>query len=102
MVLEVAKLDVKPGRESQFESAFEKASAIVSRIHGYRGHELQRCIEHPNRYILLVRWDTIENHTVGFRQASESQQWKSLLHHFYDPFPIVEHYESVFAGGEEA
>jgi len=102
MVLEVARPDVKPGRESQFETAFEKASAIISQIHGYRGHELQRCIEHPNRYILLARWDTIEDHTVGFRQSLEYQQWKSLLHHFYDPFPMVEHYESVFASGEEA
>jgi heme-degrading monooxygenase HmoA len=51
---------------------------------------------------LLVRWDTIEDHTVGFRQSLEYQQWKSLLHHFYDPFPMVEHYESVFASGEEA
>jgi heme-degrading monooxygenase HmoA len=102
MVLEVARLDVKPGRESQFEMAFEKASGIISRTHGYLGHELQRCIEHPSRYILLVRWDTIEDHTVGFRQSLEYQQWKSLLHHFYDPFPMVEHYESVFASVEEA
>lgn len=101
MVLEVARLDVKPGHESQFEMAFEKASGIISRIRGYRGHELQRCIEHPSRYILLARWDTIEDHTVGFRQSLEYQQWKSLLHHFYDPFPMVEHYESVFASGEE-
>jgi heme-degrading monooxygenase HmoA len=77
---------VKPGRESPFETALEKASGVISRSHRYPGHELQRCIEHPNRYILLARWDTIEDHTVGFRQWLEYQQWKSLLHHFSDPF----------------
>jgi len=92
MILEVAKLDVQPGLEAQFESAFEKASAIISSMRGCRGHELQRCVEHPSRYILLVRWDSLEDHTVGFRQSAEYQQWRSLLHHFYDPFPKVEHY----------
>ena len=95
MILEVAILDVKAGLETHFESAFEKASGIISQMHGYRRHELQRCVEHPGRYILLVRWDKLEDHTVGFRQSPEYQQWRSLLHHFYDPFPKVEHYESV-------
>jgi heme-degrading monooxygenase HmoA len=61
MILEVAKLDVKAGLEAQFESAFEEASPILSRMRGYRGHELQRCIEHRNRYILLIRWGTLED-----------------------------------------
>jgi heme-degrading monooxygenase HmoA len=97
MILEVAKLDVKPGHEKQFEFAFKKAQQIIIRMGGYRGHELQRCVEQPSRYILLVRWERLEDHTVGFRQSAEYQQWRSLLHHFYDPFPKVEHYESVFA-----
>jgi len=100
MILEVAKLDVKPGLGPQFESAFEKASAILSRMRGYQGHELQRCIEQSSRYILLVRWDQLEDHTVGFRQSAEYQQWRTLLHHFYDPSPTVEHYETVLAGGK--
>jgi heme-degrading monooxygenase HmoA len=97
MILEVAKLDVKQGLESPFEAAFEKASKIISGMQGYGGHELQRCIEQPGRYILLVRWRKLEDHTVGFRQSAEYQEWRSLLHHFYDPFPKVEHYESVCA-----
>jgi heme-degrading monooxygenase HmoA len=96
MILEVAILDIRLGLESPFESAFEKASGIIAKMQGYRGHDLQRCIEQPNRYILLVRWDSVEDHTVGFRQSAEYQQWRALLHHFYDPFPKVEHYESVF------
>jgi heme-degrading monooxygenase HmoA len=97
MILEVATLDIKPGRETEFESAFGRASEIIARMKGYHGHELQRCVENPGRYILFVRWATIEDHTIGFRQSGEYQQWRSLLHHFYDPFPKVEHYTSVSA-----
>ena len=96
MILEVAKLDVKPGQESEFESAFEKAQQIISSMNGYVSHQLQKCIEKPNRYILLVYWETLEDHTKGFRESDEYQQWRAMLHHFYDPFPTVEHYEKVF------
>lgn len=102
MILEVAHLDVKQGLESQFESAFKEASAIISGASGYRGHELQRCIESGNRYVLLVRWNRLEDHSVGFRQSVAYQRWKSLLHHFYDPFPVVEHYEPVAVDDDEA
>jgi heme-degrading monooxygenase HmoA len=92
MILEVAVLDVKPGMTTEFETAFPTASKIIARSPGYISHELQRCIENSNRYILLVRWQTLEDHTIGFRQSAEYQEWRSLLHHFYDPFPTVEHY----------
>ena len=95
MILEVAILDVKPGQTDDFEIAFEKAQKIISSMHGYRSHELQNCIENPNRYILLVRWQTLEDHTRGFRESAEYQQWRAMLHHFYDPFPSVEHYRTV-------
>jgi heme-degrading monooxygenase HmoA len=95
MILEVAILDVKPGLETEFEAGFQKASPIIAHMRGYRGHELQRCVERRSRYILLVRWDTLEDHTVGFRQSVEYQEWKRLLHHFYDPFPEVQHYEPL-------
>lgn len=96
MILEVAILDVKPDMEKDFEQNFSKAQAIISSMKGYVSHQLQRCIENPGRYILLVNWQTLEDHEVGFRQSAEYQEWKALLHHFYDPFPTVEHYESVF------
>jgi len=96
MILEVAPLDVIAGKEAKFEAAFAKAQTIIASMDGYLSHELQRCTEHPNRYILLVRWQTLEHHTVGFRQSPQYQEWRSLLHHFYDPFPTVLHYESVF------
>ena len=95
MILEAATLNVVPGREAEFESAFAQASSIIASMDGYISHQLQHCLEAPNRYLLLVQWETLEAHTVGFRSSPEYQEWKKLLHHFYDPFPIVEHYELV-------
>lgn len=95
MILEVAILNVLPGREAEFESAFRQAQAIIASMPGYESHELRRCLEAQNRYILLVHWDRLEDHTVGFRGSAQYQEWKRLLHHFYDPFPVVEHYASV-------
>ncbi|MBE9094215.1 antibiotic biosynthesis monooxygenase [Tychonema sp. LEGE 07203] len=95
MILEVAILDIKPEMAGEFEIAFKTASAIIGSMPGYVSHELQRCIEIRNRYILLVRWKSLKDHTVGFRESPEYQKWRSLLHHFYDPFPTVEHYEVV-------
>jgi len=98
MILEVAMLDVRPGEEPAFEAAFAEASAIIASMPGYIRHSLQRRIEPPVRYLLLVEWETLENHTVGFRESSEYQRWKELLHHFYEPFPVVEHFEPVDLG----
>jgi heme-degrading monooxygenase HmoA len=95
MILEVAILDVKPGLAHEFETAFKLASNLIASIPGYISHQLQRCIETANRYILLVHWQTLEDHLVRFRQSPEYQTWRSLLHRFYDPFPVVEHYEIV-------
>lgn len=94
-VLEVAVLNIKSGQQADFECAFEKAQTIISRMPGYLSHELQRCIERDNRYVLLVHWQSLQHHTDGFRQSPDYQQWKALLHHFYDPFPEVEHYQAV-------
>lgn len=93
MILEVAILDVIPGQENEFQAAFAKAAPIISSMPGYVSHQLQRCVEKQNRYILLVNWETLEAHTVGFRGSEGYQEWRKLLHHFYDPFPTVEHYE---------
>jgi heme-degrading monooxygenase HmoA len=95
MILEVAKLNVRAGEDSAFESAFRRASPIIASTPGYLGHELHRCMEVEHQYLLLVQWQTLEDHTVGFRGSSEYQQWKDLLHHFYEPFPVVEHYEPI-------
>ncbi|HLX23495.1 MAG TPA: antibiotic biosynthesis monooxygenase [Usitatibacter sp.] len=95
MILEAASLQVKPGQHEAFEAVFRHAQAIISSMPGYRSHELQRCIEREGLYLLLVRWDSVEAHEVGFRKSAQYQEWRKLLHHFYDPFPSVFHYEAV-------
>lgn len=102
MILEQAVLNVIAGREQDFERAFGEAQRIIAASPGYLGHELHRCVEQPSRYLLLVRWRTLEDHTIGFRQSEPYQAWRRLLHHFYDPFPVVEHYESVAGCGGRA
>lgn len=95
MILEVAVLNIIPEKESEFEQSFKQASPIIASIPGYINHDLQKCLETDNRYLLLVYWQTLEAHTVNFRQSSQYQEWSKLLHHFYQPFPEVEHYYSV-------
>lgn len=92
MVLEVATLQIRPGQTQAFERAFGQAQALIASMPGYQGHELQRCVEDDHQYVLLVRWNTLEDHTVGFRQSAPYQEWRALLHHFYDPIPTVLHY----------
>jgi heme-degrading monooxygenase HmoA len=99
MILEVAPLQIRPGQAAEFEAAFLQAQAIIANMPGYIAHELQRCIEREDSYILLVRWQTLQDHEVGFRQSPQYQDWKRLLHHFYDPFPTVLHYEPVAGAG---
>ena len=96
MILEAAILDVISGKEKEFEEAFAEASPIITSMNGYISHQLQHCIEAPTRFLLLVQWETLEAHTIGFRGSSEYQEWRKLLHHFYDPFPVVQHYELSF------
>jgi len=95
MILEVAILNIIEGETFNFEKAFNEAKKIISAMPGYIHHELQKCIENSHQYILLVKWETLEDHTIGFRNSAEYQQWKALLHHFYSPFPTVEHYQIV-------
>ena len=95
MILEVAILNIKHGMNVEFEKAFAKARHIIAGMPGCIQHDIQRCLENSHRYILLVHWRTLEDHTRGFRGSSQYQEWKALLHHFYEPFPVVEHYQSL-------
>ncbi len=93
MILEVAILNIKEGLLEAFETNFQKAEGIISSMKGYISHQLKKCIETEDKYILLVNWETIEDHEIGFKKSEEYQEWKALLHHFYEPFPTVEHYK---------
>jgi len=88
-------LHVKPQTGPEFEGAFRDASSIIASMEGYLSHELHRCLEVEGQYLLLVRWRTLEDHTIGFRGSAGYGRWRALLHHFYEPFPVVEHFEEV-------
>jgi heme-degrading monooxygenase HmoA len=92
MIIETAILNVIPGQETAFEHAIREAKHLIQVSPGFDSIKIHRCIETPNRYLLLVTWRSVEDHTVGFRQSDRYQEWRKLLHHFYDPFPTVEHY----------
>ena len=96
MILEAVILFVKPNQTVEFENNFRLASAIICKMYGYIEHELQKCIEVENKYLLLIKWESLEDHTIGFRNSVEYQEWKKLLHNFYKPFPIVEHFNLVY------
>jgi heme-degrading monooxygenase HmoA len=96
VIHEVAVLNVRPGEATAFERSFREAQALIARTDGYLGHQLLKCCETENRYLLHVRWRSIEDHTHGFRGGPDYAKWSELLHHFYDPFPVVDHYEPVF------
>ncbi|TRX36331.1 antibiotic biosynthesis monooxygenase [Flavobacterium restrictum] len=95
MVLEMAILQVIKGEEVYFEKDFAMASQIIQSISGYISHSLSKCIEAENKYLLLVDWEKLEDHTIGFRTSEAYLEWKKLLHHYYNPFPVVEHYEMI-------
>lgn len=95
MILEHAVLEVRPGQEQGLELAFRSATAIISSMSDFNTLRLERCLERPSRYLLLVEWTHLEDHTEGFRGSPEYEVWKRLLHHYYDPFPSVEHFEPV-------
>jgi len=96
MILETARLTLKPNSTDAFKAAFQAAKPLIEMTPGFQKIEVRPCIEHDNVYLLLVWWDTLEAHEVSFRQSAEYQEWKKLLHPFYDPFPSVEHFSESF------
>jgi heme-degrading monooxygenase HmoA len=96
-VTELAILDIRDGESERFESAFHEAVTIISSMPGCRNVRLERCLETADRYMLLVEWDRLADHTEGFRGSVEYERWKALLHHFYEPLPTVEHYSPLVA-----
>jgi heme-degrading monooxygenase HmoA len=92
LILEHAILNVKPGQHAAFEAAMITAVPLIAVSDGFLGIEVLPCLETSGRYLLLVTWDSVEAHEIGFRGSARYQQWKALLHGFYDPFPVVQHY----------
>ncbi|HEY1827973.1 MAG TPA: antibiotic biosynthesis monooxygenase [Acidimicrobiales bacterium] len=95
MITEHALLPVMAGREDEFIAAMEEAKAIIASSPGFVSLSVERCLEQPGQFLLLVQWETLEDHTEGFRGSAAYDDWRARLHHFYDPFPVVEHFEAV-------
>ena len=93
MVLELATIDIKQGTNADFEANLAQAQHVISQSEGYIGHEFQKCMERDNRYILLIKWATLEAHTEGFRGSELFKEWRALIGLFFDNPPLVEHYE---------
>jgi heme-degrading monooxygenase HmoA len=98
MILEIAQIDVKPGMEAEFEAGVAKAAALFQRAKGCAAMELQRSIEKPSRYRLMVRWETLENHTEDFRGSPDFQEWRNLVSHCFERPPEVEHTRQAVYG----
>ena len=95
MITEHALLDVVPGRELEFVGAMQRAKSLIAASPGFVSLRVERCLERPSRFLLLVEWECLEDHTEGFRRSPTYEEWRAALHHFYDPFPVVEHLEAV-------
>jgi heme-degrading monooxygenase HmoA len=95
VITEHALLQVVPGREDEFVGAMERAKEVIGASPGFVSLRVERGIERPGCFLLLVEWERLEDHTEGFRGSAAYEQWRAALHHFYDPFPVVEHYEPV-------
>ena len=92
MIIESALLTVRSGQGPAFEAALREARPLIGATPGFLGLEVRPCLEKPDHYLLLVKWETLEDHTVGFRESDRYQKWRTALHHFYEPFPTVLHY----------
>jgi heme-degrading monooxygenase HmoA len=96
MILEAAVLNIKEGTQADFEKSFGQAQLIISKANGYISHQLQHCLENNKRYLLLVRWRTLEDHMEGFRKSDDFHQWRALIGSYFDTPPAVDHYELKF------
>jgi heme-degrading monooxygenase HmoA len=91
MILEIAQIEVKENMDAEFEANVAKATPLFAAAKGCRGLELQRSVEFPHRYRLFVKWETLEDHTVGFRGSADFQEWRRLVGHCFASAPNVEH-----------
>lgn len=96
MILEIADIRIQPGQQAAFEEAIQRGvDTVISKAQGVRGYKVNRCIESRERYVLQIFWDTLEDHTVTFRQGPLFTQWRSIVGPFFAQPPLVEHFELV-------
>ncbi|WP_048441368.1 antibiotic biosynthesis monooxygenase [Caenimonas sp. SL110] len=98
MILEIADIRIKPGSEAAFEEAVRRGlDTVLAKAPGFRSYTVQRCVESPGRYVLLIEWETLEAHTVGFRESAAHAQWRAIVGPFFEKPPFVEHFEQMAA-----
>ena len=94
MILEIADIRIQPGQQAAFDEAIRRAiSAVASKARGFQGFKVNKGIENPERYILQIFWDTLENHTVDFRGSPAFAEWRAIVGPFFAAPPVVEHFE---------
>ena len=96
MILEIADIRIAPGKQAEFDEAIQRGVATVaSKATGFRGYKVNKGVESPERYILMIYWDTLENHTVDFREGPLFPQWRAIVGPFFAVPPVVEHFDLV-------
>ena len=93
MILEIADIRIKPGTQTQFETAIEQGvKNVISKAKGFKGYKINKVVESPERYVLMIFWQTLENHTVDFRESPAFQEWRALVGPYFAVPPAVEHF----------
>jgi len=93
MILEIAEIRIAPGQQAAFDEALQRAvTTVLSQAKGMRGYKINKCIESPERYVLQIFWDTLEDHTVGFREGPLFAQWRAIIGPYFASPPLVEHF----------
>jgi heme-degrading monooxygenase HmoA len=101
MILEVADIRIQPGRQAEFDAAIRHGvEAVIAHAHGFHGYKVQRSLESPERYLLMIWWATLEDHTLGFRGSLAFSEWRSIVGPFFAQPPLVEHFELVAKSGD--
>jgi heme-degrading monooxygenase HmoA len=96
MILELADIRIAPGKQAEFDAAIQRGvQSVISRARGFRGYKVNRGVESPERYLLMIYWETLENHTVDFRQGPLFAEWRAIVGPFFAAPPVVEHFELV-------
>ena len=96
MILEIAEIRIAPGQQAAFDEAIQRAlTTVASKAKGMRGYKVNKCIESPERYVLQIFWDTLENHTVDFRNSEDFKAWRGHVGHCFAGTPEVEHTNTV-------
>jgi heme-degrading monooxygenase HmoA len=101
MILEIAEIRIAPGQRAAFDEAIQRALAtVISKAKGMRGYKVNKCVESPERYVLQIFWDTLEDHTVGFREGPLFQHWRAIIGPYFASPPVVEHFELLVKSPE--